>query len=274
MSDRAGQPGPQQWDPAQYERFRKERSQPFFDLMSLVEPRHSMRIADLGCGTGEMTSVLHKAFEAAETIGVDTSEPMLAEASQRSGGGLSFVLADLREFAARPENQHSFDLVVSNAALQWVPEQAHVIAQLTTMLQPDGQLAVQVPSNEDHPSHVTIQQVAQESPFAQALGGHMRRFSNLTLEGYAMLLDRLGYARQHVRMQIYLHRLAGRDDVVEWVRGSFLTDYQRRMAPEMFAMFLERYRSLLLERLDDTRPFVYPFKRIFAWGCRTAEPHT
>jgi trans-aconitate 2-methyltransferase len=270
MSDRVGQPGPQQWNPEQYERFRQERSQPFFDLMSLVESRRAMRIADLGCGTGEMTLELHKAFEAAETIGIDNSESMLTEAAQRSGAGLSFVRADLREFAAQPENHQAFDLVLSNAALQWVPEQAQVIGQLTSMLKPDGQLAVQVPSNEDHLSHVTIQEVAQESPFVEALSGHIRRFSNLSLEGYAILLDRLGYVRQHVRMQVYLHRLAARDDVVEWVRGSFLTDYERRMSPELFPQFLERYRSLLLERLDDQRPFAYAFKRILVWGSRSA----
>jgi trans-aconitate 2-methyltransferase len=271
MSVCVGQPGPQQWNPAQYERFRQERAQPFFDLMSLVEPRPTMRLADLGCGTGEMTLELHKAFEAVETIGVDTSESMLAEAAQRSGAGLSFVCADLREFAARPDNQHAFDLVLSNAALQWVPEQAQVIGQLSSMLKTDGQLAVQVPSNQDHPSHATIYELAQESPFREALSGHTGRFSNLSLEGYALLLDRLGYVRQHVRMQVYLHHLAARDDVVEWVRGSFLTDYQRRMSPELFARFLERYRSVLLERLDDTRPFVYPFKRILAWGSRSAQ---
>jgi trans-aconitate 2-methyltransferase len=260
----------QQWNPAQYARFRQERSQPFFDLVSLVERRPAMRIADLGCGTGDLTLQLHIELEAAETIGVDSSESMLAEATRNVAAGLSFIRADLRDFAAQADNQHAFDLVLSNAALQWVPDQAGVIKLLTGLLKPDGQLAFQVPSNEDHPSHVTAREVFQESPFREALGGHIRVFSNLSLEDYAILLERLGYARQHVSMQVYLHRLATRDDVVEWVRGSYLTDYQKRMQPDLFAEFLERYRSRLLPRLDDSRPYPYPFKRTLVSGNRTA----
>ena len=44
---------PDAWSPSQYERFRAERAQPFWDLAALVEPRPGMRIADLGCGTGD-----------------------------------------------------------------------------------------------------------------------------------------------------------------------------------------------------------------------------
>ncbi len=43
------------WNPAQYDRFRGERSQPFFDVLSFVRLRPGMRVVDLGCGTGELT---------------------------------------------------------------------------------------------------------------------------------------------------------------------------------------------------------------------------
>jgi trans-aconitate 2-methyltransferase len=262
----------QQWNPAQYARFRQERSKPFWDLASLIERRPGMRITDLGCGPGDLTFELHTALRAAETIGVDSSEAMFAETKRHAAAGLSFVQADLRAFAAQPENQQAFDLVLSNATLQWVPEQAQVIESLTGLLKPDGQLAFQVPSNQDHASHVTAQEVIQESPFREAVGGHVRVFSNLSLEAYAILLDRLGYARQQVRMQVYVHHLASREDVVEWVRGSFLTDYQKRMPAALFEEFLERYRARLMSRLDDTRPYVYPFKRILVWGTRQQNP--
>jgi trans-aconitate 2-methyltransferase len=210
-------------------------------------------------------------LHAAQTIGVDNSDSMLVEAEGHAAAGLSFVHADLREFAAQPENQNTFDLVLSNAALQWVPDQARVIELLTGLLQTNGQLAFQVPSNEDYASHVIAREVAQESPFREALGGHVRVFSNLSLEEYAILLDRLGYPRQHVRMQVYVHHLEARDDVVEWVRGSLLTDYQKRLPPAVFAEFLERYRSRLLPQLDDSRPYAYPFKRILVWASKSLE---
>jgi trans-aconitate 2-methyltransferase len=256
------------WNPDQYTRFRAERSRPFFDLVGLLRGRPGLRVVDLGCGTGELTVELHRRLGAAETVGVDSSAAMLAEAAAFGGEAVRFVDADLRAFAARPENAGAFDVVLSNAALQWVPEQAEVIERLTGLLAPGGQIAIQVPANEEHVAHALSREVAGEEPFRTALGGHVRRFSNLPIEEYAALLDRLGYPEQHVRMQVYVHHLPGRDDVVEWLRGALLTDYQKRMTPEVFAAFLARYRAVVMERLEDTRPFFYSFKRILMWGGR------
>ena len=75
---------------------------------------------------------------------------------------------------------------------------------------------------------------------------------------------------QHVRLQVYAHHLASRDDVVEWVKGTLLTDYERRLSPDAFAQYLRRYRDRLLPRLDDTRPYFYPFKRVLLWARRPA----
>jgi trans-aconitate 2-methyltransferase len=260
------------WDPDQYGRFGAERSRPFYDLLALVRQRPGMRVADLGCGTGELTRQLHRRLGARETVGVDASAAMLAASRPLAGEGLSFEQADLRDYAARPDLRGAFDLVLSNAALQWVPDQARVLERLTGLLAGGGQLAVQVPANDDHASHVVARQVAGESPFREALGGHVRVFSNLTPEGYAALLDRLGYAEQHVRLQVYAHHLPSRDGVVEWVKGSLLTDYQRRLPADLFAAFLARYRELLLPRLEDARPFFYPFKRLLFWGRRPDHP--
>ena len=43
------------WDPAQYDKFQREREQPFFDLLALIRPAPAMRVVDLGCGTGKLT---------------------------------------------------------------------------------------------------------------------------------------------------------------------------------------------------------------------------
>jgi trans-aconitate 2-methyltransferase len=254
------------WNPEQYGRFRDERSQPFFDLLGLVQQRPGMRVVDLGCGPGELTRALHTGLQAQETVGVDNSEAMLAKSQAFAGHGVSFEQADLREFAERPETQGAFDLVFSNAALQWVPDQPKVIALLTKMLAPNGQLAIQVPANQDHPSHATIREIVAEPPFSDVLDNYVRLFSNLAPEAYAGLLDRLGYQQQHVRLQVYVHHLASRADVVEWVRGSILTDYQKRLSPELFETFLTRYRERLMPQLEDRRPFLYTFQRILVWG--------
>jgi len=223
-----------------------------------------MRVVDLGCGTGELSARLHHELAAGETLGIDRSEAMLARARPRAEGGLRFEAGDIAAFAARA----AYDLVFSNAALHWVDDTA-LFARLTAALRPGGQLAVQMPANFDHPSHLVAAQVAGEAPFCDALGGHARAGrAVLPPEEYALLLERLGYAEQHVRLQVYGHRLAARDEVVEWVKGTLLTDYQRRLPAELYARFVARYRERLLPALEDTRPYFFTFKRVLLWAQR------
>jgi len=286
------------WNPDQYARFRDERSRPFYELMALVRPKPGMRAIDLGCGTGELTRDLHRHTGARETIGLDSSQAMLTKATALEADGLRFVEGDIWDFAREGLTRHpeqttehaharaqgvsaqtegsgvtsdKWDLIFSNAALQWVEDHPALITHLAARLADGGQLAVQVPANEDYASHVTAREVAQEEPFRTALGGHVRRFPLLTPEGYAELLDSLGFAEQHVRLQVFGHHLGGREDVIEWVKGSLLTDYQKRLPPELWERFLARYRELLLPRLADARPYFYAFKRILFWGMKPPE---
>ncbi|MCP6756193.1 hypothetical protein NL533_31700, partial [Klebsiella pneumoniae] len=85
---------------------------------------------------------------------------------------------------------------------------------------------------------------------------------------YAALLDELGYREQQVRMQVYVHHLATRGDVVEWVKGTTLVDYEKRLPKELYPRFLESYRQHLLPQLSETQPYFFPFKRILFWGRR------
>ena len=260
------------WNPAQYERFKDERSRPFFDLLALVSagtepdpiPALSPRVVDLGCGTGELTRELHRRVAASETLGIDSSAEMLAKSAAFAGDGLRFERRDIAGFT----DAAGFDVVFSNAALQWLPDHAQLFSRVAALVLPGGQLAVQMPANHDHPSHTTARDVAREDEFRAVLSGHERVSPVLAPEAYAELLHRLGFADQHVRLQVYAHTLASRDEVVEWVRGTMLTDYQRRLAPDVFARFLARYREVLTSRLPDERPFLFPFKRVLLWGRR------
>ena len=252
------------WNPDQYERFRDERRQPFVDLLALVRPRPGMRVIDLGCGTCDLTRLLHDRLQARETLGLDSSASMLERSQAVAGHGVRFELGDLTAFApAEP-----YDLIFSNAALHWAPAHPQLLRRLTTFVRDGGQLAVQVPANHDHPSHLAAAAVAVEEPFHSALEGYVRQPGVLLPEEYAAVLDGLGYRAQHVRLQVYAHHLPCRDDVVEWVKGTTLVDYQKRLPAELFTQFLERYRQRLLPQLEDTRPYFYPFKRILFWGQR------
>ena len=249
------------WSPGQYQRFAAERAAPFHDLLALVRPVPGGRVVDLGCGSGELTAQLHRRVGAAETLGLDSSPAMLERSAGVAGDGLRFAEGGIGEF-----REAGWDVVFSNAALHWLPDHAELFGRLAGLLNPGGQLAVQMPANHDHPSHVVAAEVAGDEPFRTALDGYRRVSPVQPPEWYAELLDRLGLPDQHVRLQVYLHHLASRDEVVEWVKGTLLTDYESRMPAELFEEFLAVYRRRLLPRLEDARPYRYPFKRLLLWG--------
>jgi trans-aconitate 2-methyltransferase len=255
------------WDPDQYARFRAERAAPFFDLLDLVRAVPNGSVVDLGCGTGELTVAAHERLGARRTMGIDSSAAMLARATQEATPGVEFAEGDIATFSSAD----ALDVVISNAALHWVPDHPAVLARWTAALGGAGQLAVQVPANADHPAHVVAGEVAEEEPFRSALGGDppadpVRRV--LRPEDYATILDRLGFVEQHVRLQVYGHRLASTDEVVEWVRGTSLTRYASRLSDELFGEYLDRYRSRLVQTLGVHEPYFYPFKRILFWGAK------
>jgi trans-aconitate 2-methyltransferase len=235
------------WDPSQYRRFEAERDQPFHDLLSLVEPSPGGSVADLGCGDGRLTALAHRTLGAAATLGIDSSAAMLAAAP--AGDGLTFDLGDIGGWSASA----SYDVVLSNAALQWVPDHAAVLGRWRAALRPGGQLAVQVPANSDHPSHTAVAEVTAELGLAVNV---------LRPEQYASILDDLGAVEQHVRLQVFVHHLGASADVVEWVKGTTLTRVKRATDDEGYGRFLAAYRARLLAGIGDRAPYTYLFKRI------------
>lgn len=143
-----------------------------------------MRVVDLGCGTGEITRLVHAHLAAHDTLGLDSSETMLAESAQHTTPGLRFVCRDIAEFSA----DATYDLVFSNAALHWLPDHPALFARLAGALAAGGQLAVQMPFNFDHPSHTVAAEVAREPPFVTALGGYAIDRPVLDPVDYAALL--------------------------------------------------------------------------------------
>jgi len=256
------------WDPAQYDKFRREREQPFFDLLALVQPRPAMRVVDLGCGTGALTRTLHERLGARETVGIERSENMLAgggDAAQPPG--LRFEAGTIESFVT-PVPLPQWDLVFSNAALQWADDHERLIERLAATLVQGGQLAFQVPAQHDTLTHTMADDLATAEPFRSALNGWRRSHSVLPPDEYARLLYRCGFADPKVLLIVYPHILSSREDVVEWVKGTMLTAYKRRLPENVYDQFVAEYRARLLPRLEDSRPFFYPFKRILCWGRR------
>jgi trans-aconitate 2-methyltransferase len=187
---------------------------------------------------------------------------MLAHAAAHASNSVSFERGDIADWRGDGE-----DIVFSNAALHWIPDHPAVLARWSEGLNHRAQLAVQVPANADHPSHLVAAELASEwlgtgappDPVAEHV---------LAPEAYAELLDQLGFERQHVCLQIYPHRLHSSAEVVEWVKGTSLTRFKAILDAPNYERFVEEYRRRLLTVLGSRSPYLYTFKRIVFWGRR------
>ena len=251
------------WDPAQYNKFRQQRAEAFRELTSLVRPRPAMRVIDLGCGTGELTAIAAAELPDAHVVGVDSSPAMLSQATPRAHDRLVFRLGDIAAIADYSE----YDLVLSNAALHWVPRQAEVVGAMLATLPPGAQVAVQVPKNGQHASHLVAAALAAEEPFASLLGHYVHKSEALTAERYAELLHAHGFRALSVFEKIHTHELDHAGDVVEWVKGSLLLPYLDRLAaPADQERFVAAYRARLLAAVGDRAPYLFTFRRLYFWG--------
>jgi trans-aconitate 2-methyltransferase len=179
--------------------------------------------------------------------------------------GLRFERGEIEAFAPEAE----YDLIFSNAAFQWVHDHERLISRLFSALKPGGQLAFQLSAMDDNPSHTVAEALTADPSFRSAFLDWRNPLGSLTPVEYSRLLHRSGFAQQHVRLVIYPHLLPSRQDVIEWMKGSLLTAYEKRLTPGQFENFLDDYRGRLIPQLDAEQPFFFPFKRILCWARKS-----
>ena len=246
------------WDPKRYEQFKAERAAPFDDLLRLVRVRPGLRAVDLGCGTGELTRRLADALPESDVLGIDSSPEMLARAEEQARPGLRFELLPIEGVDGE------WDLVFSNAALQWVADHRSLVPRLCALLAPGGQLVVQMPSNFSHPTHRLIDELAGQEPFRSALKGWGLDWSRtrpvLSIDEYADLLHGCGAADIVVFEKVYPHVLPDADALADWMSGTALVPYFERLPQDLREQFMSRYRERLRARFP-SRPVFYGFRR-------------
>ncbi|MEX1252758.1 MAG: methyltransferase domain-containing protein [Dehalococcoidia bacterium] len=251
------------WNPARYEQFAKERYAPFDDLARLIDVRPGMRVIDLGCGTGELTARLADLLPESDVLGVDSSPEMLARAESFARPGLRFERGSVQEAAGE------WDLVFSHAVIQWVDDHESLVPRLLSLVAPGGRLAVQQPSNFGHPTHLLIDEVASEAPFAAALDGRRRAWPVLGIERYAELLYAAGATDISVFEKVYPHVLDDADALADWMSGTALVPVFERLPDELHEPFMERYSGRLHQRFPG-RPVFFGFRRTLFVATRPA----
>lgn len=246
------------WNPGIYNRFKTERSAPFYDLLTLVTPKDSMRIIDLGCGTGELTRHLSETLPGAVVIGIDSSEEMLANADTFSNERLQF---EMRDIGTQVNSGEKWDLVFSNAALQWVDDHEKLLPAMIAALDKGGQLAIQMPSQQHNKTNIILNDLAGQSPYREALQDFKRVSPVLELNRYAAILFEQGCQSMTVFEKIYPLVLPDIEALYNWVSGTALIPYIEKLDAAVKENFIADYKKMLQEHFTGS-PVFYPFKRM------------
>lgn len=247
------------WDPAQYAKFGDHRLRPALDLIGRIPDLRPGRIADLGCGPGEITEILAGRWPEAEVIGLDSSPDMLKKARGLKGRA-RYIEGDVGRWVAEPE----VDLLFSNACLQWLSDHDRLFPRLVQQVASGGAIAFQMPHNHDQPSHRIIARLSGEAPFKAPLAGKLRHDPVASPNAYWRLLKPL-VAKLDIWEIDYLQALTGDDPVVAWTTGTALRPVLDALDETLRSHFVERYRDELRAAYprEAEGSTLFPFRRLF-----------
>jgi trans-aconitate 2-methyltransferase len=254
------------WDAELYLRFSSERTQPSVDLIQRIAIPDPGRIIDLGCGPGNSTAVLRQRWPKADITGLDSSSDMISTAS-RSYPHNEWLIGDIAAWST----EIPFDVVFSNAALQWVPRHAILIPHLFAQVASGGALAVQMPAHFNSPLHREILATADDPSWRHLMGPALNALTKEPPSLYYNLLQPLA-ARLDIWETEYYHVVDSPQSIIEWFRGTGLRPFLAALENEGQR---KRFEEQLLERYtrayspqNDGR-ILFPFRRLFIVAYRT-----
>ena len=253
------------WDPAEYMRFGDERTRPSVDLVSRITVGSPASVIDLGCGPGNSTRVLRQRWPSARVTGLDNSAQMISTARREYPDG-DWILSSIEDW--RPAQ--AFDVVFSNAALQWLPGHGPLVERLFGHVSPGGALGLQVPSADYALVRTLIHEIALDGPWAARMVGPL---GALTMESPGFYYDHLALAARAVDIweTEYIHVMDSPSAIVDWIASTGLRPFLDVLelaseSDEFVARLQERVCRSYSTRTDGR--VLFPFKRTFVIAYR------
>lgn len=244
------------WNPKQYNKYNKERHRPALELIDRIPQGTYQSILDLGCGDGAITKILMDKYSPQKIIGLDSSHSML-ETAKQNNKNIIWQNEDINNFTG------NYDLIFSNAALQWVGNHNKLFEKLVSCA--NNVIAVQMPHNFSEPSHVLLREtILENNMFKEKLLSSIREnpvFSKDTY--YKLLCTQMSYI--DIWETEYLQPMVGENPILDWVRGTALVPIKEKLSINEYREFEYKYG----EKLKKAYPVIanniilFPFKRLF-----------
>jgi len=250
------------WNPELYDSFKDVRYQPFYDLANLIVPAENMKAIDLGCGTGEQTAILSQKFKNADFVGVDSSAEMLEKSKSFENEHLHFRLGAIEQ---EIQSAEKYDLVFSNAALQWVDGHEVLFPKLMDLLNTGGQLAIQMPVQKENILNQILADLVTEEPHASYLKNWNRDSPVLSMDDYAQLLFDNDLSNIKIFQKVYPIIAQDHEALYNFISGTALIPYVERLQGKEQQELINEFKAKIAKRFTKL-PAIYAFKRILIYG--------
>jgi trans-aconitate 2-methyltransferase len=248
------------WNPDQYLKFDRERTQPSIDLVSRIIFEKPSKIIDIGCGPGNSTQVLVQRWPDSEITGIDNS-PAMIERAKKDYPNQDWRILD----AGTDEIEENFDIVFSNATIQWIPDHPKLFKKFYNMLSDNGILAIQIPLFWDMPLGKSIATIAENSRWNSATKGVIELFTIQDFSSYYEILSERFHSID-IWETNYIHILDSQLSILKMIKSSGLRPFLDRLVNDNDK---KDFEAMVLNEIIKDYPLqkdgkvLFPFKRLF-----------
>ena len=253
------------WNPDLYLKYRNERTQPSIDLISKIEISfHPKSILDIGCGPGNSSQALLQRWPNAILTGIDNSMNMIEKAKTSYPNNIWIV-----EDASKYSTNTKYDIVFSNATIQWISNHEYLFHKLANFTNDGGVLAVSVPRFNEMPLSSAIQKVASKEKWREPTKGCSELFTYHDYKYYYDLIS-IDYKSIEFWQTDYIHILESQYSIMEWIRSTGMKPYLDCLQDEEKSLF----ETEVLAEIKCDYPVqndgkvLFPFKRLFMIGYK------
>ena len=248
------------WNPDLYLKFNRERSQPSIDLVKRIKSDSPSKIIDIGCGPGNSTQILVQRWPDSVITGIDNS-PAMIEKAQKDYPNQNWILLD----AEKDEFPDTYDIVFSNATIQWIPNHTELLKKLYDILTKKGLIAIQIPQFWNMLLGKAIGNIAKDRRWNSVTRGVTESF---TMHNYSFYFDQLSLMFNEIDMweTYYMHIMDSHFSILEMIRSTGLKPYLDKLDSDKDK---EDFEAQVLKQIRSDYPqqkngkVIFPFRRLF-----------
>lgn len=233
-------------------------------IISELNLKGNESILDLGCGDGVLSKLLADKVPEGMVLGIDASNGMLNAAKELEGPNLSFRHLDINELDYNDE----FDLIFSNAALQWVKNHELLLDNCHRALKINGVIRFNFAG---HGNSLNFFEVVRKLINGKKYSDYFKSFEwpwfMPTQFQYEKLINQFNFGEWKVWEENADRYFKSKDQMIKWIDQPALIPYLKFLPDKLKGEFRAEVISKMIQKTiqsDETCFEVFRRINVFA----------